>query len=333
MLLPYIIKRIFILIPLLVIISIISFTLIQLPPGDYLNMYIMQLRAAGTTINEEQIAQLKFLYGLDKSLPAQYLLWMKNILLNGNFGNSFQYNRPVAEILLARVPLTAAVSITTTLFIWLVAVPIGVYSATHQYSLVDYFWTFVSFIGVAVPSFLLALIFVWVAFVTFDISAIGLFSPAYEDAPWSIAKVIDLLKHIWVPVVIIGMSGTAGLMRTMRGMMLDELNKQYVITARAKGLTEFRLLVKYPVRTAMNPVISTIGWMLPGIVGGEVLVSMVMNIPTVGPVLFNALMNQDMYLAGSIIFILSVLTVIGTLVSDILLVWLDPRIRYEEVAQ
>ena len=333
MLLPYIAKRILILIPLLFMISIISFILIQLPPGDFLNMYIMQLRASGTTIHEEQIAQLKFLYGLDKTLPEQYLIWMKNILFHGNFGNSFQYNRPVADILLARIPLTAAVSIATTIFIWLVAVPIGIYSATHQYSLVDYFWTFISFIGVAVPSFLLALIFIWIAFVVFDISAIGLFSPQFENAPWSFAKVLDLLKHIWVPVVIIGMSGTAGLMRTMRGMMLDELNKQYVITARAKGLSELRLLVKYPVRTAMNPVISTIGWMLPAIVGGEVLVSMVLNIPTIGPVLFTALMNQDMYLAGSIVFILSVLTVVGTLISDILLVWLDPRIRYEEVAQ
>jgi peptide/nickel transport system permease protein len=333
MLLEYIARRILILIPLLIAISVISFTLIQLPPGDYLNMYIMQLRASGTVINDEQVTQLKYLYGLDKSLPEQYLLWMRNILLHGNFGNSFQFNRPVADILLARVPLTAAVSLTTTLFIWIVAVPIGIYSATHQYSLFDYFWTFVSFIGVAVPSFLLALIFIWVAFLTFDISAIGLFSPAYEDAPWNVAKVIDLLRHIWVPVVIIGLSGTAGLMRTMRGMMLDELNKQYVITARAKGLTELRLLVKYPVRTSLNPVISTIGWMLPGIVGGEVLVSMVMNIPTVGPVLFQALMNQDMFLAGSIIFILSVLTVVGTLISDILLVWLDPRIRYEKVAQ
>lgn len=333
MLLPYIAKRILILIPLLFMISIISFILIQLPPGDFLNMYIMQLRASGTTIHEEQIAQLKFLYGLDKTLPEQYLIWMKNILFHGNFGNSFQYNRPVADILLARIPLTAAVSIATTIFIWLVAVPIGIYSATHQYSLVDYFWTFISFIGVAMPSFLLALIFIWIAFVVFDISAIGLFSPQFENAPWSFAKVVDLLKHIWVPVVIIGMSGTAGLMRTMRGMMLDELNKQYVITARAKGLSELRLLVKYPVRTAMNPVISTIGWMLPAIVGGEVLVSMVLNIPTIGPVLFTALMNQDMYLAGSIVFILSVLTVVGTLISDILLVWLDPRIRYEEVAQ
>lgn len=333
MLLPYIAKRILILIPLLFMISIISFTLIELPPGDFLNMYIMQLRASGTTIHEEQITQLRLLYGLDRTLPEQYLLWMKNILFYGNFGNSFQYNRPVADILLARVPLTAAVSIATTIFIWMVAVPIGIYSATHQYSLVDYFWTFISFIGVAVPSFLLALIFIWIAFVTFDISAIGLFSPQFENAPWSFAKVLDLLKHIWVPVVIIGMSGTAGLMRTMRGMMLDELNKQYVITARAKGLSELRLLVKYPVRTAMNPVISTIGWMLPGIVGGEVLVSMVLNIPTIGPVLFTALMNQDMYLAGSIVFVLSVLTVVGTLISDILLVWLDPRIRYEEVAQ
>ncbi len=332
MLTQYIGRRILLLIPLLFVISIISFVLIQLPPGDILNMEVLRLRSAGTQISEEQVEALRQLYGLDKSMPEQYLLWLTNILFEGNFGTSFTYLKPVGEILAARVPLTAAVSIFTALFVWITAVPIGVYSATHQYSLTDYFWTFVSFIGIATPGFLLALIFLWVAFVLFDISAIGLFSQEYESAPWSWAKFVNMLQHIWVPIVIIGMASTAGMMRTMRGMMLDELNKQYVITARSKGLTEIRLLVKYPVRTSLNPAISTIGWMLPGIISGEVLVSMVLNIPTTGPVLLQALLNQDMFLAGSVVFILSVLTVVGTLISDIMLVWLDPRIRYEGVA-
>ena len=332
MLAQFIGRRIMLLIPLLVVVSVVSFVLIQLPPGDILNMEVLRLRSAGTQISEEQVEALRQLYGLDKSLPEQYWLWITNILLEGNFGTSFTYVKPVSEILAARVPLTAVVSILTAIFVWLMAVPIGVYSATNQYSIFDYFWTFVSFIGIATPGFLLALVFLWIAFVQFGISAIGLFSQEYEAAPWSWGKIVNMLQHIWVPIVIIGMASTAGMMRTMRGMMLDELNKQYVITARSKGLTETRLLVKYPVRTSLNPTISTIGWMLPGIISGEALVSMVLNIPTTGPVLLQALLNQDMYLAGSIVFVLSVLTVIGTLLSDILLVWLDPRIRYEGVS-
>ncbi len=333
MLLNYILRRILLLIPLLAIISVISFVLIQLPPGDYLTMYIMRLKASGYDVDKLVEDQLRRQYGLDKTLPEQYFIWMKNILLEGNFGSSFEYDRPVSEILANRVPLTALISIATTIFVWVMAVPIGVYSATHQYSIFDYTWTFVSFIGVAIPPFLLALIFVWIAFTEFGISAFGLFSPEYENAAWSLAKFSDFLKHIWVPVTLIGLHSTAGLMRTMRGMTLDELNKQYVITARAKGLKEIKLLMKYPVRTALNPIISTIGWMLPGIISGEVLVSTVLNIPTIGPVLFNALRTQDMYLAGSIVFILSILTVIGTLISDLLLVWFDPRIRYEGVSR
>ncbi len=332
MLAQYIGRRILLLLPLLLVVSVVSFVLIQLPPGDILNMEVLRLRSAGTQISEEQVEALRQLYGLDKSLPEQYWLWITNILLEGNFGTSFTYVKPVSEILAARVPLTAVVSILTAIFVWLMAVPIGVYSATNQYSIFDYFWTFVSFIGIATPGFLLALVFLWIAFVQFGISAIGLFSQEYETAPWSWGKIVNLLQHIWVPIVIIGMASTAGMMRTMRGMMLDELNKQYVITARSKGLTETRLLMKYPVRTSLNPTISTIGWMLPGIISGEALVSMVLNIPTTGPVLLQALLNQDMYLAGSIVFVLSVLTVIGTLLSDILLVWLDPRIRYEGVS-
>lgn len=327
--LQYIIRRIFILVPLLAIVSIIAFVIIQLPPGDFLSMEVMRLRASGTHVADEQINLLRIQYGLDKSLPEQYLIWIGGIVTRGDFGTSLQLNRKVGEILAERIPLTALVTILTTILVWLIAIPIGVYSATHQYSIFDYLWTFVGFIGLATPGFLVALIFMWIAFSKFGITAIGLVSVQYESAPWTIDKIIDMLKHIWVPIVILTLGGTAGLIRTMRSMMLDELNKQYVITARAKGLKETKLLLKYPVRTALNPVTSTIGWMLPGLISGEVLVSYVLNIPTTGPVLMKALLNQDMYLAGSIVFILSCLTVVGTLVSDILLVWLDPRIRYE----
>jgi peptide/nickel transport system permease protein len=329
MLVQYIIRRVFILIPLLTMISIISFVIIQLPPGDFLTMEVMRLRSAGTPIADEQVNLLKKQYGLDKSLPEQYVIWITNIVIRGDFGTSLQLNRPVGEILAERVPLSALVAILTTILVWLISVPIGIYSATHQYSFLDYLFTFVGFVGMATPSFLLALVMMWIAFDRFGITAIGLVSPQYENAPWTLDKFVDMLKHIWVPIVIISLSSTAGLIRTMRGMMLDELNKQYVITARSKGLKEITLLMKYPVRSAINPITSTIGWMLPAIISGETLVSYVMNIPTTGPVLMRALLNQDMYLAGSIVLILSSLTVIGTLLSDILLVWLDPRIRYE----
>jgi peptide/nickel transport system permease protein len=326
--LSYIIRRILLMVPLLVVISIIVFAIIQLPPGDFMTYYIAQLKQAGHAIADEEIAALRQMFGLDKPLYVQYLIWVRN-MFRGNFGISFAHQRPVSELLAERVPLTIIVSLVTTAFVYAVAVPIGIYSATHQYSLLDYFWTFVGFIGVATPGFLLALVVIWIAFSQFGITAIGLFSQEFQGASWSVAKALDMLKRVWVPVVIIGMSGTAGLIRVMRGMTLDELNKQYVVTARSKGLRETRLLLKYPVRVAVNPIISTIGWMLPGIISGEQLVSMVMNIPTTGPLLLGALLNQDMFLAGSIVFILSVLTVIGTLISDLLLVWLDPRIRYE----
>jgi peptide/nickel transport system permease protein len=326
--LDYIIRRVLFLVPLLVIISIIVFAIIQIPPGDFMNYYVNRMAAAGYELSEDEVMALRQLFGLDKPIYIQYFIWVKN-MFRGNFGLSFSYLEPVSKLLLERVPLTALIFLLTTLFVWLMAVPIGIYSARHQYSLFDYFWTFVGFIGVATPPFLLALVVIWIAFSQFEITVIGLFSPEFEAAPWSLGKMVDLLKHIWAPVVIIGMSGTAGLIRIMRGTLLDELNKQYVITARAKGLSESRLLIKYPVRVAINPIISTIGWMLPGIISGEILVSTVMSIPTTGPLLLQALLNQDMYLAGSILFILSILTVVGTLISDILLAVLDPRIRFE----
>jgi peptide/nickel transport system permease protein len=311
------------------VVSIVVFAVIQLPPGDFLTLYIIQLQAGGTIVGEEEVAALTNFYGLDKPITIQYLIWMRKILFQGDFGLSFSYNRPTIDLLAERVPLTVTISLFSVLFIWLMAVPIGIYSATHQYSIFDYFWTFVGFIGLATPNFLLALVSMWIAFILFDITAIGVFSQEFETATWSVAKLLDFLKHIWVPVVILGVSGTAAIIRVMRGTLLDELNKQYVITARAKGLAEYKILVKYPVRMAINPIISTIGWMLPGIVSGEILVSSVLNIPTTGPLLLKALLNQDMFLAGSILLILSVLTMVGTLVSDILLAWLDPRIRYD----
>jgi len=278
---------------------------------------------------EEQIQGLRIQYGLDKPITYQYFLWIRKILFEGNFGSSFSYSQPVLDVISERIVLTMVITLTTSVFIWCVSLPIGIITALKQYSFVDYFWTFLGFVGMATPNFLLALVFAWLAFSIFGQNIIGLFSVEYADAPWNMAKVTDLLKHLWVPVILIGTSGTAGFIRVVRGTLLDELNKQYVITARAKGMTESKLLFKYPVRIVLNPMISTIGWMLPGLVSGEVLVSMVLNIPTTGPVLLNALLAQDMYLAGGVLLILSVLTLIGTLVSDIALVWLDPRIRYE----
>lgn len=328
----YMIRRVALLIPLLILISILSFVIIQLPPGDFLSVHVMNLKSAGYDIQEAEIQKLKVMYGLDKPVYIQYFIWIGNIVLKGDFGRSFQYDKPVSGLIAERLPLTVAISLATIIFIWSVSIPIGIYSATHQYTVFDYFWTFVGFIGIAIPNFLLALILMWIAFSKFGISAIGIFSPEYQNSPWTIAKIFDLLKHIWVPVALIGASGTAGLIRIMRGTLLDELKKQYVVTARSKGLSERRLLLKYPVRVSINPIISTIGWMLPGIVSGETLVSTVLNIPTMGPLMLTALLNQDMYLAGSILMILSVLTVIGTLLSDILLVCVDPRIRYEGVS-
>jgi len=325
--LNYIIYRVAIAIPLLFILSIVSFVIIQLPPGDYLTTYINNLRLSGIQLNEDEVARLRELYGLDKPLYMQYFIWIKNFV-RGDLGRSFQWNRPVNEILAERVPMTVIISLLTTIFAWVIAIPIGIYSAIRQYSLFDYIFTFLGYIGLSMPGFLLALILMWFLFVKFGFSMTGLFSPQFATASWSFAKFIDLLKHVWFPVILIGMSGTAGLIRTMRGNLLDELRKQYVITARAKGLPEGKLIFKYPVRIAINPLISTIGWMLPGIISGETLVSIVLNIQTVGPVLLRAVMSQDMYLAGSITLILSILTVVGMLISDILLAWADPRIRY-----
>lgn len=327
--LQYMFRRLLYMIPTLIVISIIAFVIIQLPPGDYLTVYVAELAAQGEDANEATLAQLRERYGLGLPWYQQYFRWMRNIILKGDFGQSFTWGRPVNQLIWDRIGFTMLITFATTLFIWAVALPIGIYSATHQYSVGDYIATFFGFLGLATPNFLLALVFMYLAVQLFGQSVGGLFSPAYQDAPWTLAKFWDFLSHLWIPIIILGTAGTAGLVRIMRANLLDEINKPYVITARAKGVPERRLIWRYPVRIAMNPFISTIGWTLPALVSGEIIVAVVLNLPTTGPLLLQSLMQQDMFLAGSFILLTSCLTVIGTLISDILLAWLDPRIRYE----
>lgn len=322
----FIIKRLLMTIPTLVFISIISFIIIQLPPGDYLTTYISQLEASGAVPDKALIESLTKQYGLDKPMYIQYFKWMGGIM-HGDFGYSFEWERPVNTLIWERLGLTLIISVFTLFFTWIVAFPFGVYSATHKYSIGDYIITLIGFIGLAIPNFMLALILMWIGYTQFGLSVGGLFSPEYSQAAWSFGKFLDLLKHMWIPVIVIGTSGTAALIRTMRANLLDEMNKPYVTTARAKGISERKLLYKYPVRIALIPFISTVGWSLPMLISGETIVAVVLNLPTTGPLLLRSLQSQDMYLAGSFIMILSVLTVIGTLISDILLAVVDPRIR------
>lgn len=309
-------------------VSIIVFVVIQLPPGDFLTSYIAQLATSGESVNLETIEALKRQYGLDRPIWEQYLLWIWNVL-HGDFGRSLLYNRPVSELIGERLAITFVISLFTLIFIWVVGFLIGTYSATHQYSFGDYFFTFLGYIGLSVPAFMVALILLWVAYAYFGQNLTGLFSPEYLEAKWSFAKFVDMLKHIWVPVVIIGLANTAGMIRTLRANLLDELNKPYVLTARAKGLKEWKVVFKYPLRVAMIPFISTVGWSLPFLVSGAEITAIVLNLPTSGPLLLEALRNQDMYLAGAFLLMLSFLTMLGTLISDLLLAWVDPRVRYE----
>ncbi|MEN3012704.1 MAG: ABC transporter permease, partial [Dictyoglomus thermophilum] len=300
----------------------------QLPPGDFLTSYIAQLATSGESVNLETIEALKKQYGLDKPIWEQYLLWIWNVL-HGDFGRSLLYNRPVSELIGERLAITFVISLFTLIFIWVVGFLIGTYSATHQYSFGDYLFTFLGYIGLSVPAFMVALILLWVAYAYFGQNLTGLFSPQYLEAKWSFAKFVDMLKHIWVPVVIIGLANTAGMIRTLRANLLDEINKPYVLTARAKGLKEWKVIFKYPLRVAMIPFISTVGWSLPFLVSGAEITAIVLNLPTSGPLLLEALRNQDMYLAGAFLLMLSFLTMLGTLISDLLLAWVDPRVRYE----
>jgi peptide/nickel transport system permease protein len=327
--LQYIVRRVFIMIPTLLVVSIVSFIVIQLPPGDYLTSYIVQLRASGDYIDDAEAAALAKRFGLGQPMYVQYLKWIWGIV-HGDFGRSFEWNKPVGELIWGRLGLTVVLSLFTLVFQWIIAFAVGIYSATHQYSLQDYAFTFLGFIGLAIPDFMLALILMWGAYSVLGLSIGGLFSPDFIDESWSVGKVVDMLKHIWVPMIILGTGGTAGLIRTMRANLLDELQRPYVVTARAKGLKERSVLFKYPVRVALNPFFSTVGWSLPALISGATIVSVVLSLPTTGPMLLRALMSQDMFLAGSFLMMLSFLTIIGTFVSDILLAWLDPRIRYGE---
>lgn len=315
-------------IPTLIVISIISFIILQAPPGDFLTSYMAQRSAAGLPIDEEELTNLKQRYGLDKPVYLQYFRWVSN-LLKGDLGRSMQWNTSVKDIIKQRLPGSFALSFFSLILTYLIAIPVGVFSATHKYSVGDYIFSLFGFIGISIPPFFAALIVLWLYFISTGKVAIGLFSPQFQNTPWSLMKFIDLLSHLWLPVIIIALESTCATIRVMRANLLDEINKPYVITARAKGLPERKLLYKYPFRLAINPIVGTIGWILPGLVTGELYISLILNIPTLGPVFVGALQSQDMFLASSIILILSTLTVIGTLISDILLSLLDPRIRYE----
>lgn len=325
--LNFIARRVVYMVPTLFLISVVAFLIIQLPPGDFLTTLIAQMSAQGEMVNQAELAALKERYGLDDAFYVQYAKWMGSIITDLDFGQSFEWNRPVAELVGDRLPFTILLAVSTLMITWMIAFPIGIYSAVKQYSIGDYAATIFGYLGLAIPNFMIALILMYIGFRYFGQSVGGLFSPEYRDAAWNLGKFLDLLSHLWVPLVVLGSAGTAGLIRVLRANLLDELRKPYVIAARARGIPERKLLLKYPLRVALNPFISTIGWVLPALVSGEVIVAKVLSLPTTGPLMLDALTSQDMYLAGSIIMIISVLTVIGTLISDIALAWLDPRVR------
>ena len=324
----FILQRLMLLPLLMAIFSIIVFVIVEAPPGDFLTSYIATLSSSGSSIGAEQVEALRRQYGLDQPIHVQYVKWMAN-LLQGDLGLSLEYQRPNAELIGEQLVLTIVLALFSFVLTWIIAVPAGIYSAIRQRSVIDYVLTIVNYIGVATPNFMLALVMMWVAFAWFGIGITGLFSPDYQGAPWSWAKFADLMAHVWLPSLVLGIAGTARLTRVMRANLLDELNKPYVVTARAKGLSEWTLVLRYPVRLAFNPLVSTIGWYLPQLFSGSLIVATVMNLPNIGPLLLRALVNQDMYLAGSILLIYCMLTIVGTLLSDILLAWIDPRIRMD----
>ncbi len=327
--LAYTFQRLLLSIPTIFVISVLSFVLIQLPPGDFLTSYAATLAAMGEQMSGDTLQLLREAYGLDQPIYVQYYKWVWGILSRGDFGLSLEWRQPVASLIWERMGLTIALTLSTLLFTWLLAIPIGIYSATNQYSFFDYLFTTIGFIGLGVPGFMLALVVMWLSFSWFGADVGGLFSDQYKNAPWSFGRVWDLMKHLWVPMLILGMEGAAGLIRTMRANLLDELHKPYVTAARARGLDETVLTYEYPVQVALNPFISTLGWALPGLVNGGTIISVTLSLPTAGPLLLRALQSQDMYLAGAFILVLGTLTILGTLISDLLLAWIDPRIRLD----
>jgi peptide/nickel transport system permease protein len=326
--LGYLTRRLFYAVLAIWAVTMISFFIINLPPGDYVSSYVAQLAIQGSIIQAEEADNLREFYGLDQPMYVQYFKWM-NQILHGNLGFSFEFGMPVNDVIGERLLLTMILAAGTIVFIWLVAIPIGIVSAVRQYSIWDHTFTFFGFVGLAVPDFLLALVMMYFAFVLFDFSVGGLFSPEYVTAAWSFGRGVDLAQHMIIPIIILGTAGTASLIRITRANLLDELRKPYVSTARAKGLSETRLILKYPVRLALNPAISMTAYILPFLVSGSIVVSVVLGLPTVGPILLKSLVAQDMYLAGAIVFLIGSMTVVGTFLSDLLLVWADPRVQFE----
>lgn len=324
----FIARRLMGMIPFIFLVSITVFVLIKLPPGDFASNYAAALAASGETVDDTMLAELRHRYGLDQSLVVQYARWMEGVA-QGDFGFSFKWQQPVSSLIGERMGLTLILSFATLLFTWAIALPIGVYSAVRRYTLGDYIVTMAGFIGLAVPNFLLALTLMYVGVTVFHADLGGLFSPEYLDAPWSLARAWDLAAHLWIPMLILGTGGAASLIRIMRANLIDQLHQPYVDTARAKGLSELTLLFRYPIRIALNPFVSTLGWVLPHLVSGSVIISIVLNLPTAGPLLLQSLLSQDQYLAGAFLLLLCLLTLVGTLLSDILLALLDPRIRFQ----
>ena len=326
--LTYVVQRFFAGLLTIWVASVITFVVIQAPPGDFVTAYIADLQSTGTVLSMEEADALRIQYGLDQPVYVQYVKWA-TLMARGNFGMAMEYNRPVREVIGDRMIITVIVSLAAVLFIWIVALPIGIYSAVNQYSIGDYVFTFIGFIGIAIPNFMLALLVLYMSFKYFNVESIGgLFSPSMCMEPWGWPKIWDMLKHLPIPAIIIGMAGMAEVVRIMRANLLDELRKPYVVTAQAKGLARHRVIMKYPVRAAMNPFASTIGYLFPFLVSGSIIVSLVLSLPTVGPLLYKALIAQDLFLAGTILLMLAILTVVGTFVSDMILMWIDPRIRF-----
>jgi peptide/nickel transport system permease protein len=325
----YIIRRVILAIPTVIVISMLSFMIIQLSPGNFMDDYAAQLAAQGEQISDQQLKALENAYGLNDPGYVQYFKWVKGIVTKGDFGQSLEWNQPVSQLIWGRVGWTVGLVLLTLIVTWIIAIPIGIYSATHQYSKTDYTATTLGFLGLGIPGFMLALVLMWIGVSHFNMDVGGIFSRDYQTAPWSFGKFIDLLKHLWIPLLVGATEGTAGLIRVLRANLLDELHKPYVTAIRARGLDERTLTVEYPVRVALNPIVSSIGFALPDLISGGIILSVVLSLPTIGPLLLNALTAKDMYLAGTLILLVGILTIIGTMISDILLAWLDPRIRYE----
>ncbi len=325
--LMFIARRLLYAVPTLIAVSIVAFIIIQLPPGDYLTTLMADWASGGGAVEQGTVEAMRQRYGLDQPLYVQYWKWIEGIIMRGDFGISFETGQPVTEIIWGRLGYSFLLALLTLCFVWLLAIPIGIISAVRQYSITDYGATFAAFFFLAVPDFVFALMAMYVWSTYFGQSVGGLFSDEFIDAPWSFARLMDFISHVWLPIVVIGLGSLAALVRIMRANLLDEISKPYVTTARAKGMSEFELLIRYPVRIALNPLISTLGWILPAVISGEIIVAVVMSLPTTGPLLLRSLLAQDMYLAGSLILLISTLTIIGTLISDILLAIADPRVR------